>query len=47
MNTTGAFDFNAASAAAVAGLNTLWAKPKRSHTITLSVLAGVVLRNFL
>ena len=47
MNTTGAFDFNAASAAAVAGLNTLWAKPKRSHTITLSVLAGVVVNIFL
>lgn len=47
MSSTGGFDFDAASAAAVAGLNTLWAKPKRSRTITLSVFAGVVFIIFL
>jgi len=31
----------------VAGLNTLWAKSKRSHTITLPALAGVVFIAFL
>ncbi len=36
------FDFDTASEAAVAGLNTLWAKPTRSRTVLLSVLAGVV-----
>ena len=36
------FDFNAASEAATAGLDTLWAKPTRARTILLSALAGVV-----
>jgi biopolymer transport protein ExbB/TolQ len=45
MSSTGGFGFDAASAAA--GLNTLWAKPKRSRTITLSVLAGIVFVAFL
>ena len=42
MSSTGRFDLDAASEAAVAGLNTLWAKPRRSPTIWLSLLAGVV-----
>src|SRR5438309_10362397 len=41
------FDFNAASAAAKAGLDTLWAKPKRSQTILLVVGAGVLIITFL
>jgi len=40
MSSKGGFD--AASKAAVAELNTLWAKPRRSRTILLSALAGVV-----
>lgn len=43
MNRARHFDFNTASAAAVDGLNTLWAKPKRSPAILLFVLAGVVM----
>jgi len=40
MSSKGGFD--AASKAAVAELNTLWAKPRRSRTILLSALAGAV-----
>ena len=40
MTSRGGFD--AASEAAVAELNTLWVKPRRSRTILLSALAGVV-----
>ena len=47
MSATGGFDFDAASEAAAAGLNKLWSKPKRSHTISLSALAGVVFIVFL
>jgi biopolymer transport protein ExbB/TolQ len=47
MKPTADFDFDAASEAAMAKLNTLWAKPKRSHTISLSVLAGVLFILFL
>lgn len=47
MNRVRGFDFNAASAAAKAGLDTLWAKPKRSHTIVLFVGIGVVVIAFL
>ncbi len=36
------FDFNAASEAAMAGLDNLWAKPNRARTISLSALAGVI-----
>jgi hypothetical protein len=39
MSATGGFDLDAASDAALAGLSTFWAKPKRSQTITLSVIA--------
>ena len=41
------FDLNAASAAAVAGLNSLWAKPKRAHTLLVSVGAGILFVAFL
>ncbi|MEY2526132.1 MAG: hypothetical protein QOE73_903 [Verrucomicrobiota bacterium] len=47
MNRARGFDFNAASDAAVAGLNSLWAKPKRSKTVLLSVLVGIVVIAFL
>jgi biopolymer transport protein ExbB/TolQ len=47
MNHAPRFDFNAASAAAKAGLNTLWAKPKRGQTILLFVGAGVLFIVFL
>ena len=47
MSARRSFDFDAASDAARASLDTLWAKPKRSHTITLSALAGVVFIAFL
>lgn len=41
------FDLNAASAAAKAGLDTLWAKPKRSQTIVLFTLGGAIVVGFL
>jgi biopolymer transport protein ExbB/TolQ len=47
MNRARSFDFNAASAAAMAGLDSLWAKPKRSQTILLSLSVGVVVIAFL
>lgn len=47
MNRVRNFDLNAASAAAMAGLNSLWAKPKRSHTILVSVAASVLFVAFL
>ncbi len=47
MSSTTGFDFEAASDAAMAGLNTLWAKPKRSHSILLSAGAGVLFVAFL
>ena len=47
MNCASGFDFDAASEAAVAEFNTLWARPKRSRTIVLSVLVGMVLVAFL
>ena len=43
MNRPARFDFNAASVAAKAGLDTLWAKPNRSQTILLFVGAGVLI----
>jgi hypothetical protein len=42
MKSVAGFDFDTASAAAIAGLNTLWAKPKRSRALLLSAAAGVV-----
>ncbi len=47
MNSRPGFDFDSASEAAMAGLNTLWAKPQRSRTILLSVGAGVLFIIFL
>ena len=42
MDAAQGFDFEAASEAAMAGLNTLWAKPKRSSTLTLFAIGGVL-----
>ena len=47
MNRARSFDLNAASAAARAGLDTLWAKPKRSQTIVLFAGLGVLFVAFL
>jgi biopolymer transport protein ExbB/TolQ len=47
MNRASRFDFDAASAAAKAGLDTLWAKPKRSQTILLFAGLGVLFVAFL
>ncbi len=47
MSAARGFDFDAASDAAMAGLNTLWAKPKRSHSILLSAGAGILFVAFL
>jgi biopolymer transport protein ExbB/TolQ len=47
MNRARSFDLNAASAAARAGLDTLWAKPKRSQTILLFAGLGVLFVAFL
>jgi len=47
MNPKIAFDFDAASKATVAGLNTLWAKPNRSRAILLMGAAGLIFIVFL
>ena len=47
MNRARSFDLNAASAAARGGLDTLWAKPKRSQTILLFAGLGVLFVAFL